>query len=479
MKNLFLFAFALLSAHLSRAQWEEDIRLTYSPDTSSLPYGMSDCIATSGDTVHVIWRDKMEGKKDVYYKHSTDGGSSWDQDIKITNDEPKQFYPSLALSGQVIHAVYGKWRDDGYSEIYYNRSVNGGESWGMESRLTDNISYYYESAVAASGSHVHVVWVNTDWTGFWQVFYKHSPDGGISWGPETCLTGYSYDAFNPSVAASGSDVYVVWNDDRDGYLDIYCRKSSSNGITWDPEKRLTYDQASSVWPSVAVSGSSAHIAWGDYRDGNFEIYYKGSVDGGSHWGQDIRITSQPADSYYPNLAVSNSVIHLVWNDLRNGFLDIFYNYSTDGGATWATDTQLNDISFSSKYPFIAVSDPVLHVIWQDYRDNNYEIYYKRNPTGGVPVAINENTGSISTFIYPNPANELLTVDSPQSSAGIHFDEYRLSVIDLFGRTVLDAGKVRAFPYQLRVSDLPDGVYFLRVIDEEGGSETVDFLKIAE
>jgi hypothetical protein len=473
MKKLFIFAVALFAAQFSRAQWEDDVRLTYTPDTSYLSYGKSHCIAASGDTVHLVWYDKSEGNWEIFSKRSTDGGLYWEPDTRLTYDEAFSGFPSISLSGLVVHVVWVDTRDGNY-EIYYNRSIDGGESWEGELRLTDDPTTSGGPVISSSGSYVHLAWVNQDSdAGTWQIFYKQSSDGGINWGDETWLSENSVLAYNVSIATSGSDVYAVWNDERDGNLEIYYRKSSDNGLTWGPEIRLTDDPAISQLPSIAVSGSFVHIAWDDNRDGNAEIYYKGSVDGGSNWSDDTRITFDPATSYIPNVAVSNSVIHVVWNDYRNGVLDIFYNYSKDGGKTWAEDTKLNDFSFSSQRPFIAVSDPVLHVIWFDYRDFNFEIYYKRNPTGGVFVGIPEI--KMQNCIYPNPASRQLTIG--QSAVGGQRSAVRLSIVDLFGREIKAFGNISSFPYQADISDLQDGMYFLRVINEEGNSSAVKFLKI--
>ena len=33
-----------------------------------------------------------------------------------------------------------------------------------------------------------------------------------------------------------------------------------------------------------------HVVWHDYRDGNSEIYYKRSIDGGVSWSADMQLT---------------------------------------------------------------------------------------------------------------------------------------------------------------------------------------------
>ena len=68
---------------------------------------------------------------------------------------------------------------------------------------------------------------------------------------------------------------------------------------WQPDLRLTVDAGESKEPVVAVSGSVLHTVWEDKGDGNWEIYYKRSADGGYNWGPDTRLTVNSAESRYP------------------------------------------------------------------------------------------------------------------------------------------------------------------------------------
>src|SRR3970040_1297733 len=90
---------------------------------------------------------------------------------------------------------------------------------------------------------------------------------------------------------------------------------------WQPDVRLTNDPASSItsfnnaW-CIASSGNVVLVVWYDNRDGNYEIYYKRSTDGGVSWGSDTRLTNNTANSFLPSVAVSGSVVHVVWYDNR-------------------------------------------------------------------------------------------------------------------------------------------------------------------
>lgn len=478
MKKLFLFAAVLFAANLSQAQWEPDVRLTTALYGSYTSYNNAWCIAVSGDSVHIAWYDERDGGyPEIYYKCSTDAGVSWGADTRLTNNTAHSWCPSIIVSGLVVHVV---WFEDrtGYYEIYYKRSTDGGISWGADTRLTyASVDAEYPS-LAISGSVLHLVWwdYRDNANGDYEIYYKRSIDGGTSWESDTRLTydgGYSG---MPSVAVSVSVVHVLWEDDRDGNGEIYYKRSADGGISWGADTRITNNSADSWGPSVAVDGSVVHVTWMDKRNGGeYEVYYKRSSDGGLTWGEDTRLTYAAGDSQYPNIAVSGSLVHIVWYDKRDGNDEIYYKQSTDGGINWGEDLRLTNAIFTSQQPSVAVSDSIIHVVWNDDREMNNEIYYKRNPTGNILVGIeNELSGDSEQQIniYPNPASRKLTVVSRQSSV-------RLSIMDLYGREIKEFANISSFPYQVDISNLSDGVYLLRIESEEGESGSAKFLKIDE
>ena len=187
--------------------------------------------------------------------------------------------------------------------------------WQPDVRLTNDTalswtSWNYAWNVASSGDIVHVVWWD-ERDGNWEIYYKRSTDGGISWGADTRLTNNSSESYNPSVSVSGSVVHVVWYDERDGNLEIYYKRSTDGGVSWGADTRLTNNPAESHSPSASISGSVVHVVWRDNRDGNYEIYYKRSTDGGVSWEADTRLTNNPGISEHPSVSVSGSAVHVV------------------------------------------------------------------------------------------------------------------------------------------------------------------------
>jgi len=210
----------------------------------------------------------------VFSEHSIATPSEWSEDTRLTNDGSSSYTPEVAVNGINIHIVWHDFRD-GNSEVYYKRSTNNGENWGSDTRLTTN-------------------------------------DGSSSSTPE--------------VAVNGNNIHIVWHDGRDGYSEVYYKRSTNNGGNWGSDTRLTTNEGSfSIYPSVAVNGNNIHVVWHDDRDGNWEIYYKRSTNNGENWGSDIRLTTNDgSDSINPAVAIDGNNIHVVWYDDRDGNREIYY-----------------------------------------------------------------------------------------------------------------------------------------------------------
>lgn len=472
-KIIYTLAFVLivqftLTIDNCMSQWQADVRLTNEPALSSTTQNTNArCIASSGDTVHVVWYDNRDGASpEIYYKRSIDGGVNWGADTRITNNIYFSSNPSVSVSGSVVHIVWQENRDGNY-EIYYRRSTDGGTSWGTDTRLTNDSSPSRYPCVAVSGMFVYVVW--HDWNTL-DIFYKRSTDGGISWAADTNLTNDVAASWYPSVSASGSFVHVVWMDGNGVFWDIKYKRSSNGGISWGLDIPLSNNSIySSEYPSLAVKGLNLHVVWKDSRDGsNYEIYYKQSTDAGISWGVDTRLSNNPNISRDATISVSGSNVHVVWDDNRISTTnyEIFYIGSTNGGLNWGPETRLTSDSSISMFPYVSASGTAIHIVWDDYRNGNYEIYYKRNPTGNPIGIINISSGIPSSFSlsqnYPNPFNPTTVIRFSLSGVS----NASLKIYDVTGREVetLVNEKLQPGTYEASFdgSRLTSGVYFYKL-----------------
>lgn len=464
----YLIIFCILISAATNAQWQPDLRLTNNSFVSLTSHNNARCIASSGDSLHTLWHDNRDGNYEIYYKRSTNGGSGWGTDTRLTNNSSYSGFSSVSVSGQVVHVV---WLDDrdGNSEIYYKRSPDAGSSWEADTRLSNNSLLSEYPSVSVSGQAVHVVWVDTR-DGNSEIYYKRSGDGGSSWGADTRLTNNSSLSEDPSVSVSGQVIHIVFYDNRDGNYEIYYKRSTDGGSSWGADVRLTNNALISGRPTLAISGQSAHIIWHDNRDGNYEIYFKRSTDGGLNWSSDTRLTNNPSLSEYPSVSASGQVIHAVWHDNRDGNPEIYYKRSIDGGLSWSADSRLTNSTNSSYYPSVAISGPSVHIVWSDMRDGNSEIYYKRDPTGnivGIQNISNEMPDRSSLEQnYPNPFNPSTNIKFNILKAGT----VKLAIYDVLGKLVAlpVSGEYTAGTYivDYDASSLPSGVYIYK-LEAEG------------
>ncbi len=470
MLKKFLVVFLYFSPVLVFAQWESDLRLTFDPSVSQTSANSGWCVAVQNDTVHVVWFDYRDGGDKIYYRRSTNNGVEWQDEVKLI--DTAAYYPgvpivSLAISSpHIIHIVWCDYIRNGDDEIFYKRSTDGGTTWLPDRRLTSD-DHLVENdswpSIATSGQYVLAVWHDYKWDGTrfnWDIFYKRSTNGGADWEPDQRLTSYPRMTGPPSIAATGSYVHIVWYDLGTGNAEIFYKRSTDNGLTWESEMRLTNDPAPSYMPSIGVSGSNVHVVWYDQRDGNYEVYYKRSTDNGVNWTPDTRLTIEPAESNRPSIAVSGQNLHIVWYDQRDGNYEIYYKNSTDNGTTFGEDTRLTTDPSASFFCSVAVGASTVHVVWTDERDGNREIYYKRNPTGNANVDENQSKMTIQqAMVYPNPFVGYAIIAGYENELFMVYDIAGMHVGNYFGKKV-------GF-------DLCPGIYFAMPVNRDFNSNEGD------
>ena len=467
--KIFLYAVICLiitGNSYTEAQWQSDQRLTNSSGISHTSFNNSKCIAANGNNVHAVWSDQRNMNYEVYYKRSVDGGQNWSADQLLTNIPLTSELPSIAVSGSDVHVVWLDFRESNYS-IYYKRSSDGGSSWEQDIFLTGNSGFLlYRPSIDVSGSEVHLVWEDIR-EGNWEIFHKRSSDGGLNWGADTRLTNNTaYSEFS-SISVSGSKVYVAWTDGRSGFpnSEIYFKVSTDNGQSWGAETRLV-NSISARYPSVSSDGSRVHVVWEDERDSNFEIYTMQSVDGGINWSAERRLTNNSEIQRNASVSVSGNHVHVVWDDGRDGNnVMIYYKFSSDGGLTWGADTRLTDLTGNALSPSIAVSGPALYVIMADTRDGDWEIYFNGNPNGNT-VGIQNYSSEIPEKFelsqnYPNPFNPGTVIRYSLIENGF----VTLKIYDILGNevaTLVSENQNRGtYNYQLSTVNyqLSSGIYF--------------------
>jgi hypothetical protein len=216
------------------------------------------------------------GKTEVMMRVSSNYGASFGSLIRISTNTGYSEYPSVAADGSYVYVgwqddtpVSGSGTK---SEIWMRVSSNNGASFGSAIRISTNTGMSVYTSVAADGSYVYVGWQDdTPVTGSGtksEIWMRVSSNNGASFGSAIRISTNAYPSEEVSVDAFGTYVYVAWADwtpvsHSEQNPEIWLRVSSNNGASFGSAIRITTNVGQSMWPSVAVSGSHVYLGWQD------------------------------------------------------------------------------------------------------------------------------------------------------------------------------------------------------------------------
>ena len=321
--------------------WGKDAVMARDPNfTGGNPHAGSSCpaLTVSGPKVYVVWVEDggsdMAAGSELFFRRSADAGLSWEETERLTRAPGQSVSPSIAASGNEIHLIWTDLRNDGIEEIYYKCSRDEGRTWSDDLRLTESMSLKGHPVVSTAGNAVHCFWMDMR-DGNWEIYCRRSIDGGRTWFESNRLTDDPGMSEVPSAVAVGDKVYVVWEDTRDSPTgedyEIYFKRSTDGGQVWSEDIRLTRAARYSLNPFIDISGDDIYVAWQDRRDGeedgripDHEIYLKSSTDGGENWSPDMRLTFEPSNSVLAAVAATPSSVLVLWVDYREGGPQVYF-----------------------------------------------------------------------------------------------------------------------------------------------------------
>jgi len=292
-------------------------------------------------------------------------GVTWGPNLLL--DDAPRFADKQTHANDAAGNVYMVWNSDlvasGDYQLEFSRSDDGGATWSPHVLVPDDGNGHLGGFVQVHPDRTVLVtwwsWITRN------VWFDRSTDGGATWGADVRVNDMAGSADSPlnsdppvlpamAVAPNGT-IYVVWNDYRNGRpggvpngdFDIMFSRSDDGGSTWSPTRRLNDDATTNrQWmPDLALDPfGGIHAAWMDDRNGGHDVYYVNSTDGGTTWGPNVRVTdtSTPLSFTRPGdyLAIEsdrNGHVYVAWTDGRSADLDI-YLAKLERTATYAVDT---------------------------------------------------------------------------------------------------------------------------------------------
>ena len=385
---------------------------------------------------------------------STSNAATWDKGTDAGGGD-KQWMAIDRTSGEGSGNIYSTW-NHAYSSClpgFFTRSEDEGISYENCTEVNDT-SFWGTMAVGNSGElYIAGTGYNDS------IVVEKSPNAKtlnsvIAWNPAVSV-------FMDGQAASGLQINPV------GLLgQINIDVDRSNG----PGRGNVYLLASLVRLSNADQG---------------DVMFVKSTDGGLTWGTPIQVNddaSQTNTQWLGTMSVApNGRIDAVWLDTRDDqtgsdLSALYYSYSTDQGNTWSVNEKMSD-SFDPHvgYPnqskmgdyFDMVSDNSgAHLAWANTLNNEEDVYYSY-----IIPAINAGVKDISNdatiSVFPNPTHGKFNINIEKPS--------QIDIYNTLGEKIYSTISIKTNT-EINISDKVAGVYFLKIIDNNGSTGVIKLIK---
>jgi hypothetical protein len=297
-------------------------------------------------------------------------GQSFGNITNLSNNTGVSSNPQITTFGSNIYVV---WRDNssGNDDIYFSSSVDNGTTFNGVENLSNNDGRSDEPQIAAVGVNVYVVWRDNS-SGKDQIYFKRSSDTGNSFNSTENLSNTNGSSTDPQITATANNAYIVWSDTTTGNGDIYFKSSTDNGTSFSFPKNLSTNlDGQALFPQIEAIGNNIYVVWQDETPDKGRIRFRASNDNGNDFSI-TRVLSQEneVNANSPQLSASESAIYVVWEDnSRSGNnsknFDLLFRVGIDGGSTFTNTKILTKNPGGSFDPHTATSGENMYAVWED------------------------------------------------------------------------------------------------------------------
>ena len=168
--------------------------------------------------------------------------------------------------------------------------------------------------MAAGQGQYLVTWQEPSTVPGYELFAQRYRPDGTRVGPVITLSAAPASVYCPVAAWNGSRWLVVWTDGRSGSQDVYGTMVSVDGSV-DPAggSVISAEAGAQRRPAVAGTGSGWVVAWGDFRNGNEDIYAARIAANGTVRDPDgLPVTTAPGWQQAPAVASMGGATLVAW-----------------------------------------------------------------------------------------------------------------------------------------------------------------------
>lgn len=370
-------------------------------------------------------------KSDIFLLRSTSQGQTWDNPIKVNDDQTitDQWMPSVTVSsnGRVALLWYDRRNNpvnNSLIDVYAAISLNGGQTISTNLRITDTnwplvptptqITFGYHgeyNQISAQGDFINLHWADDRNGTDPNIFFAKLPIDQVQT-PDFSLGGRTIFATtrpNESVTFLGESLRVgAFNDSIElsassnlpdaGFQFLDQEIFAGNGFN------LTVFVPSKTRPGnyvVTITGSSKDLS-------RATTYRLTVLNTDPEAKPANNLTKNVGESTRPKMiADSQGLLHIVWQDDTDGVAAIFYANSLDGKEFSNPINLSRNFDLALKPTIASDKKGRIHIIWQEANPVGSFLVYTRTDDLGKTFLPKR----IITSNIPNSVNPALAVDT--------------------------------------------------------------------
>ena len=222
----------------------------------------------SNEAVNITWGDTLGSTQRVMFIRSTDQGETFTTPLNVSRSSGDAFEPEIAVDSN--GAINIAWEDSGpgVKSIMFSRSIDEGKTFSTPLKVSKGEGAATEAHIASdSAGRLSVVWVQESGEEK-QAYYSRSTDGGQTFSDPINLSDKAGASISkPLIATFQDTVYVAYQNEVKGDLQVYLKKSTDAGASFaDAVQVSNADNSKGRAHSAAMvvdSRGLLHIVWID------------------------------------------------------------------------------------------------------------------------------------------------------------------------------------------------------------------------
>ena len=491
-KGIFILA-CLLGGTTMKAQFTQTSKIVSDDRQARDEFGTS--VDIKGDYA-VVGASRVSEASGAAYIYQKDSGGDWSIMQSLTADDPNfgaEYGGAIKISEDFLVVAAG--RADVNSIIragaLYVYENDGADNWDFTQKIAAS-DYSGDAKLGMNPTTLDLEGNliicgapgDNGWTGSFYIFENESG----TWTETQKILApspTSGEAFGISVSISGDFIVVGSNDSNGSIGSAHIYKKEANGVWNHVQEILASDGAPQDYFGTSVSIDGDYLVVGAYGDdsvsGSAYVFQKDASDVWSEV-QKITATTPVIEAHFGfNCEIKGDLIVVGAPHYYATTLGQAHVFKRDASGVWNENEQVqsSDIAIEDHYGWSVAMDTNQIIVGATFEDHDESgdnellnpgsayIFYDPTILGGISdYSLND------TFtVYPVPAKDYITIATTSGSIS------KIKLINQLGMVIKEETITAAREYNLDVSSIVQGVYFVNVITQDGNKSTKKIIKI--